>query len=226
MTEQDTASGSGQPQTDTASTQQVQSGAGDHVQTQNGPGITDYLSRPDVKHEIKYLIGIFAVIGLGFGLTGFVFNDILIGGATDSSSEGGSFVAGMLKFLSIVGILTMATMSGTLVSVFTSRELREKFDAIKPTYVAAATGNGAGYIVMMVVTALILSLTIDTGGGGSGGSGGGSAEGGVSLLNLGDLLVPIIALAIPVVIVSLATVYLQTELRYSNRANAAPQTAD
>lgn len=217
MTENETKSGAGQTKTqpDAASTGQAQSGAGDHVQTQNGPGITDYLSRPDVKYEIKYLIGIFAVIGLGFGLTGFVFNDVLIGGTADTSGDGGSFVAGMLTLISIIGILTMATMSGTIISVFTSRELRSKFDAVKPTYVAAAAGNGAGFLGMMLVTAIILSITISTGGGG-GGNGGGGGGGGPSLLELGDLLVPFIALAIPVVIVSLATVYLEDELRYSN----------
>lgn len=230
MTENETTSGAGQAnaqaQPDAASTgQQVQSGAGDRGTGQGSPGITDYLSRPDVKYEIKYVVGIFAVVGLGFGLTGFVFNDVLIGGATESGGEGENLIAGMLTILSIVGILTVATMSGTIISVFTSREIRSKFDDLKPAYVAAGAGNGVGCVVMMIVTAVILSFTISTeSSGGGAGAGGGGTEGGVSLLSLGDLIVPIIALAIPVVVVSLATVYLEQRLRYTPEGGAA--TAD
>lgn len=172
--------------------------------------IGDILSRPDVKHQIKYAVGIFGIVGLGFGLTGFVFTDILIPGVTSSSgstgSTGSSLFGGFLTIFSLLSILVLAALSGPILGVISALRVDEAFDTDRVAYVTSASGNVAGYVVMLVVTVLMLSVTGSTGGGSSTGD----ATGG--LFNLGDLLVPFVALSIPVGVVGALTVYLRREL--------------
>lgn len=170
--------------------------------------VGDILSRPDVKHQVKYAVGLFAVVGVGFGLTGFVFTDILIPGIAGASgdSTSGALLGGLLTVFSLLSILVVAALSGPILGVTTALRVEKVFEADRVAYVTSAVGTAAGYVAMLLITVLVLSLTGSTSGGGSTGS----STGG--LVNLGDLIVPIIALAIPVGIVGAATVYVHRAL--------------
>lgn len=198
--------------------------------THQQAGLAATLSRPEVKRNIKYAVGIFSIVGLGFGLTGFVFNDILLPAAFGTGGEEGassqSLVDPFFQLITIFGIVIMATLSGSIVGAISSFRVADRIENNQAAYLASGLGNAVGFVAMLVVTVLVLSATVSVGGSGSGTgtSSGGSSAG--SLLNLGDLLVPIVALSIPVAIVGLATVVLHRRLDTPSRPEPSGPTAD
>lgn len=160
--------------------------------------ILDIMALDRVQREIKYITGVFAIIGLGYGLTAFI--------AIDQMGGGGDTDVILRAFLGIV-MLGFALMSGTVVSTIVGFRLRTRLAGPSRTqYVTGFVGNAVGYIAMTVITVLFISASIDGSGSGSRSSSAGS------LTNLGDLLVPLVLLSIPVGLVCAGMMYLHEKV--------------
>jgi hypothetical protein len=160
--------------------------------------ITESLSRPAARNQLKYTIGLFAEIGLGFGLTGFLVIELLASG----DGFGAQFVAAILTVI----ILGVTLLTGPVIAAFSGIRIAEGLrEEARTVYLTSAVGNFVGYFIMVVITVLLIAAT---GGGVNPGTVTGGGGGGGSLFDLGDLLVPMIALAIPVALVGAGTAYL------------------
>lgn len=172
--------------------------------------VTALLSRPAVKHQIKYTLAVFGLLGLGFGLTGFVFTDILIPGVTGGGSQGasasatgesgGSLTGALLSFVALTGVVVVTALSGSIVALVCGLRVADRLEDTRSAYAASGVGTALGYVVMVTLTVLVLSSVAGSSGGAAGG-----------LLSLGDVLVPSGLLALPVALVGLGTVYVADE---------------
>lgn len=174
---------------------------GANAPARQGGSVSEHLSRPDVKAQIKYVVGLFAIVGLGFGLTGFAFTDVLIPGL--SEGDGGSASTGASAIV-VLMLLLLTTLSGPILGLITSLRIANEVEDTA-AFVTSAVGNAIGYVAMMLVTVLILIATVTTGSDTTGTSSN-------SMLDLGDLLIPIIVLSIPVAIVGVTTVWLHRKM--------------
>ncbi|RXK48629.1 hypothetical protein [Halorientalis pallida] len=169
---------------------QAQPGRGRPQQVQTGPSATDVLSRPDGQSVIKYVVGIFAVVGVGIGLTG-VLADSLLGG-------GGTGAASFISFGITLMAFGVAIFGGSiLAAVIGLQDFLQIGEVDNQTYVLAFASNAAGFIVMGIIVALFISIL--------GGSGGGAGGGG----GLGDYIVGSIVMAIPAGLVGAGVTWLR-----------------
>lgn len=159
--------------------------------------VLDILSLDRVQYELKYIIGIFSIIGFGYGLTTFLAIDH-IGG----DGQAGAVIGAILATV----ILMFALMSGVVISLIMGFHLTTRLSGTTRTqYVTGFFGNMAGYIVMTVITVLFMGFSLS----GGGGDGGGTTS---SATNLSDLLIPLILLSIPVGLVCVGVMYLTKKL--------------
>lgn len=157
--------------------------------------VLDSFSDPLVQNHLKYTIGLFGMIGLGFGLTGFLLIEVVSQNIIDVAFAPLAF--GII-------LLALTFLIGPVIAGFTSIRIAEGLRADALTiYLTSAIGNFVGYFVMVLVTVLLIAAT---GGGGSGSGTTGGSSG--SVFDLGDLLLPMLAMAIPVALVGAGTVYL------------------
>ena len=159
------------------------------------------LSEPAAKNQMKYIIGIFSLVGVGFGITGFLVLQLVAGSGGTSSQIFAAIFA-----LSLLGIVLLL---GPVIAVYSSLNTANGFyhDA-RTTYLASFVSNFAGYLIMVVIAVLLIGAAL--GGGGSAGSGT-TTEQTTSTgdtFDLGSLAIPMIALAIPVGLVGVGSTYL------------------
>lgn len=155
--------------------------------------VSDILSRRTTKAQLKYTLALFALVGVGLGLTGYLGVDQVAGG--DGS---GQLMSAMLA----VTALGVALFVGPVVAVFTGLRISDRMrQTDRAVYVTSFVGNAAGYLVMVVITVVLLASSLSgTGGSASGGS-----------FELGELFVPMILLSIPSGLVGLGSTYLDRE---------------
>lgn len=121
--------------------------------------------------SIGVIVGVFAAIGIGLGLTGFISLGWIEGAFTNpdqsemANSFGQMFVG--LVFLQSVIITfftgpTVAALSGLVTGISKASKTRA----------AGISGVGAfiGFYVMVLIAILVMSMAYSTGGSGSGGS--------------------------------------------------------
>lgn len=157
---------------------------------------------------IGQIVGVFALVGVGIGLTGGV--------AISQLGSGGVILSGIL----ILVVLTIAFLLGPVIGVITGLQTGDQYGRTNESYLAGLIGSVTGYFVMMFTIFLILSaiLAIVMGDSGSGSTVAQSAttptptttsstssSGGP--LPIGDYIVPIIAVAIPTGITGIGGVY-------------------
>lgn len=168
---------------------QAQHGQGAPRQVQTGPSATDVLSRPDGQAVIKYVVGIFAVVGVGIGLTAVLANSLI-----GSGSAG--FLGGIIALIAF----SVAVFGGSiLAAVVGLQDFLQIGEMDTQTYVLAFVSNAAGFIVMGIIVALFIAVAMGGGGGGSGGGGGG----------LGNFVVSAIVMAIPAGLVGAGVTWLR-----------------
>lgn len=161
-------------------------------QSGDSPSVLDILSQNQT--ELKYIVWIYTVAGVGFGLSAFLTISQLGG-----NSQGEAFIGAILA----LAILGFVLMSGILISLVIGFRLTTRLTGpTRSQYVTAFFGNMAGYLVMTTVTVILLSSSL------SGGGGGGASETTSSVTNLGDLFFPLILLSIPVGLVAIGVMYL------------------
>jgi len=157
--------------------------------------------------------GVFALAGAGIGATAAV--------ALAQLGAGGGLLGGIIVLI----VLTIAFLLAPVVGVVAGLRAGESARTADtgPPYVATAVGALLGYLVMMgaVLIALVIGMAIaDSGGAGSemaptptGGSsvgGGGAGAGGGGGLQLGQYIVPIVAVALPTVLTAIGGVGLSS----------------
>ena len=133
-----------------------------------GGSIVDDIRRPEVWHYLTLTVGLFVVVGVGYGLTFWLFSEL---GEFDGTT-GELLVA----FGSIFGFFlgpVVAIFSGA----FTALDAPERDDTTLA--VASAVGSVVGFVLMVVVLIVFLALGSDGGGGGGGDDSGGDLPGGL-----------------------------------------------
>ncbi|WP_231190166.1 hypothetical protein [Haladaptatus sp. DYF46] len=149
------------------------------------------LSQPGPRAQLEFIIGLFAVIGAGFGLTGVVAIQMVAGG---NSGIGGQILAGIF----LISLLVVLLLIGPIVGGFGGLRVAEQLAEGRHTvYLTSFVGNAVGYVVMVIVSALLIGLFAGGGGGGSG-----------SPFSITDLLIPLIILALPVGLTGVGASYL------------------
>lgn len=142
---------------------------------------------------IKYNIGLLAIVGGGFGLTGGLGARFFAGGG-----DAGAAMAGGIFMIAVFAVMAL---SGPILSVFIglqfSRQMRNTYEAIVSSFASGV----AGYFAMMITGVLITMIIAPSGGGGAEGDTTGN------FFNLGDVLLPLIVMAIPVGLVAAGIVY-------------------
>jgi hypothetical protein len=144
----------------------------------------DTLAQPGPKSQLTFVIGLFAVIGAGFGLSGIAIIELVPGG-------GSSAGAAIFRAVFLISLLLVLLLIGSIVGAFSGLRVAEQVGTdARTVYLTSFVGSAVGYIVMVVIAAVLIGLTVDGGGGQTGGGG--------SLFNIIDLLVPLVVLALTV----------------------------
>lgn len=147
--------------------------------------------------NIKQTVGIFSIVGVGLGLTG----------AITLLQVGGSGIFGGI--LALV-LLIFTFLISPILAVITGLRIGEKNGRSKQTYLIGAVGAVGGHFSMMLIIVLILSIVISTlsGDGGTGSTAAQSAATSNGGLEIGEYIVPIIAVAVPTAITGSGGVFL------------------
>ena len=123
------------------------------------PSLVDELQQPTPMRYIKFAVAMFAVVGVGYGLTFWLFSEL-----GNMGSTGGAFLVGIGSFFGL--------LLGPVVAVGTGAYTALNWEGEETKLVAAAAGVGAaaGYVVLVIVLLLFASLS-SSGGAGCGGGG-------------------------------------------------------
>ena len=154
------------------------------------------LGEPGPKSQLTFVIGLFGVVGAGFGVTGVVVIALIAGG---DSGTGGAFLAGLF----LISLLVVVLLTGPIVGAFSGLRVAARLDDSSTTYLTSFVSTAVGYVVMVIVAAVLIGLV-------AGGGGGGAETGGESAnpFDIASLLLPLVALAIPVGLTGLGSSYL------------------
>jgi hypothetical protein len=149
-----------------------------------------------VRNQIKAVLGLWALIGLGLGLT-----PVLLG----ALGPGGAMVGGMVGF-------GLAFGAGPLIGGVVGLALSNKLPIdTGPAGVVSGVANYVGFVVMVLVFGIIFMIqTSGTGGGGGG--------------QLGQVVVPLLVSGVPVAITAGGATALGKKVNYpATRAQAEAQ---
>jgi len=175
-----------QPQGQPGQGGQTQPGQGRAQPVETGPSATDVLSRPAGQSVIKYVVGIFAVVGVGIGLTAVLANSLL-------GDTGTGFLSGIIVLMAF----GVAMFGGSfLAAVVGLQDFLQIGEVDNQTYVLAFASNAAGFLVMGIIVAIFVSIAMGSGSGGGGG-------------DLGDFIVSAIVMAIPAGVVGAGVTWLR-----------------
>lgn len=154
-------------------------------------------------------IGIFALVGVGLGLSG--------GFAITQLGGGGGISGGILSGVLVLVTLMTAFLIAPLVGVITGLRTGDQRGQTRESYLLGLLGSFAGYYVMIAIVILALILaTVTILGGGDGGST--AAQSGASAtssssgggFSVGEYLFPIIGISIPTALSGIGGVYFGT----------------
>lgn len=115
---------------------------------------TDILEEDYVQKHIKYCIGIFLAIGIGFSLS-FILLDLL------SPSSGSLLAGGELALLGLVFSLILTPLLGGILGIFIGLEMD---DTRKSAVLTAGVGSFSGYIAFLFLLLFMSAIVSDSGG--------------------------------------------------------------
>lgn len=163
---------------------------------QRNRSVSAVLSDDRTKRYLAYTTSIFAIVGAGFGLTGALGARMLF----DGSTEGG-FVAAFFMIV-LFGVMVF---TGPILGAISGLQLDRLMTNTREAMITAFTSGTLGYVVMTIVGVLVtVVLAPSTDSADTGNTGG---SGGTDLFDLGDVLVPLIVMAIPVGLVAAGMIY-------------------
>lgn len=141
---------------------------------QTGPSVTDIFNRQDTQAEIKIGVAIFALVGVGVGLSVFL-NGII----ADTADPG--YVIAAFGYLASFAL-------PPLVSAVVALRQRDTLAEVEQTLrlATAGTTGAAGGFVMVIISTILSIVSLDTGAGASL----------LGLPEIGDAILPAILVAI------------------------------
>lgn len=166
----------------------------------------DRLSGQAAKQQTKYVVGLFALVGAGFGITGYLIIDLL----ASANTPGGQFLSAIFS----LALLAIVLLIGPVIAVYSSvRAADGLYDELRTAYLTSFVSNFAGYLVMVLIAVLFIGAAMSSSGGGTGATTQQTAQIASNTVNLDNLLFPMIALSIPVGLVGLGSAYLHRNQR-------------
>ena len=156
--------------------------------------VSDVLSDEQNKSYLTYTAVLFAIVGAGFGLTGAFGTRMIF----DGSSESGF---GMAFFM--IALFGVMVLTGPILGAVGGLQLQQRMSDTREALITAFVGGTAGYIVMTIVGILVtVMLTPSTD------SADASGSSGPNFFELGDVLVPLVVMAIPTGLVAAGMIYI------------------
>lgn len=150
-------------------------------QPPNSYSPTDILGEESGKRFIKYIVGVFVAVGIGYGIGLVLLN--VVGG------DNGSFVGLIALFIPVFGAPIISMSTGLLTG------LRLQTDE-QSAAVASGVGAFIGFVLLLFI--LMISAALVSDGGGSTGSSSGS---------LADFFLPMFAFGVGVAVSGAGTTY-------------------
>lgn len=137
--------------------------------------------------ETGKVVGLFVVLGVGLGLSGYVGMDHFIPDAQNGEDFGAALIGGLLMMQAIVFMYLIGPAMAVVTGIFTGRHSVDR----KSSAISGGAGAFVGFYVMFIVAFLIMSLAFPETSGNGGGGGGDSA------INLADTLTQMILIGFP-----------------------------
>lgn len=160
----------------------------------------DTLAQSGPRSQLTFVIGLFGIVGAGFGLLGVIVLELLAGGS------GGGFGQAIAAALFLVSVLVVVLLTGPVMAALSGLRIAERLDEARATYLTSFVATAVGYVVMVLIAAVLIGLVVGGGGGGAEAT----ATGGTTTnpFDIAGLIVPLVALAIPVGLTGLASAFL------------------
>lgn len=157
----------------------------------------------DARH-LTYFVGLFFLVGVGIGVTGFLSMGYFTGGG----GLGESLTAGFLMLVTLI----IAFSVGPVLGVIVANDLHTRVPTGDNAYLSTFVGGAIGYLVMALTVTIILLLGVALLGGGGVADGAPTGPTGDNPLGtLLNLLGAMILLSLPTGLVCAGTVYATEE---------------
>ncbi|GAA0477357.1 hypothetical protein MUK72_01880 [Halococcus dombrowskii] len=160
----------------------------------------DTLAQSGPRSQLTFVIGLFGIVGAGFGLLGVIVLELLAGGS------GGGFGGAIIAGLFLISVLIVVLLTGPVMAVISGLRIAERLDEARATYLTSFIATAVGYVVMVLIAAVLIGLVAGGGGGGAEATPTGSTT--TNPFDIAGLIVPLVALAIPVGLTGLASAFL------------------
>lgn len=148
--------------------------------------VTDILGEESGKRFLKYIVGVFVAVAIGYGV-----GLVLLDGVGDGGASTIGFAA---LFVPILGAPLISMVTGLLTGLRLNAET-------KPAALVSAVGAFVGFIVLLFVILFFASIVAD------GGSNGGGSDGSV-----GDFFGPLFAFGAGVATTGAGTTYVVKQI--------------
>lgn len=149
--------------------------------------------------KVGLTIGMFAVIGVGLGLSGYIsmgaVERLLVG---DGGQEIGAFAQTFIALIALQSTFVVFLL-GSVVATITGSRIAAEASSMKEAMVANGVASFVGFYLMTGIALVIMLAALGSGDGSGGGGGGGDLG-----INIGDVARPIIQIGIPTGLVGTA----------------------
>lgn len=158
--------------------------------------------------KIGLAIGLFAVVGIGLGLSGY----ISINAVRDffMNAETGEVGPLAQTFVALVALQTtfVVFLLGSIVSTVTGSRIAAEASSTKEAMLANGAASFVGFYVMVALALVIMFAAVGSGDASGGGGGGGGGN-----VDLGQFVSPILQVGIPTGLVGVAAGGILEKLR-------------
>ncbi|MDG5778532.1 hypothetical protein VB773_01295 [Haloarculaceae archaeon H-GB2-1] len=154
-----------------------------------------------------WTLAVFAVVGIGLGLTGYVTTDFALGAfAADGSATAqtvGQLFAAIVAFLSLIIVFFLGPLVAMVTGLIAGSVVWEPTEAV----IAGGLGSFVGFYIMLFLSVPLLFVALDA----SGGSGTSSSA--ALQLDPGSLLAPVAIAGLPTGLVGAVTAVIGNQIQ-------------